>query len=66
MNLSTKTIILDSILSIILTVIGGGNFNSFMFFFVLLLLPVILILVSFDTMFMAKKDDSADRSPDNK
>lgn len=48
MNLTIKSMILDIILSIILTLAGGGNFYSFLFFFILLLLPSILIFVSLD------------------
>jgi len=50
MNLTMKVLALDTVLSILFTVIGGGNFYSFLFFFVLLLLPAILVFVSFETM----------------
>ncbi|MCU7834859.1 MAG: hypothetical protein KZQ83_06325 [gamma proteobacterium symbiont of Taylorina sp.] len=53
MNLASKAVILDTGLSILFTLIGGGNFYSFLFFFVLLFIPAISIFVSFDTM--AKK-----------
>jgi len=48
MNITIKAIILNTILSTILTIIGGGNFYSFIFFFIVLLLPAVLIFVSFD------------------
>ena len=48
MNFTIKSILLAGVLSVILTVIGGGNFYSFLFFLVLLFLPAILIFVSFD------------------
>jgi len=50
MNIATKVIILDTILSIGFTVMGGGNFYSFLFFFILLLLPSIFSFMTYDTI----------------
>ena len=50
MNLIIKTVILDSILSIVFTLYGGGNFYSFLFFFIILLIPVIAIFVTIDNV----------------
>jgi len=48
MNLATKSIALDTGISVIITLAGGASFYSFLFLFVILFLPAILVFVSFD------------------
>ncbi len=55
MNLTMKSTLLDAGVSILLTLIGGGNFYSFLFFFVLLLIPAIAIFITIDNMRNASK-----------
>ncbi len=58
MNLTTKSIILDTAISALITLLGNGSFYSFLFLFVVMFLPVILIFVSFEeSPFKAQKKD---------
>jgi len=52
MNITVKTIILDTLISAGITLVGGGDLNSFIFLFIVLFIPVISIFVSID---IAKK-----------
>lgn len=46
MNLAIKSMILDVVISVLITIAGGGSFYSFLFLFVILFLPAILFFVS--------------------
>lgn len=48
MNITVKSVILDTVISALITLAGGGNFYSFLFFFVVLFLPAILVFVAID------------------
>ncbi len=48
MSTTIKSIALDTLLSALITLVGGGNFYSFLFLFVVLFIPVIALFVSFD------------------
>ena len=48
MSTTIKSIVLDTLLSALITLVGGGNFYSFLFLFVVLFIPVIALFVSFD------------------
>ncbi len=63
MNITVKTIILDTLISTIMTLAGGGNFYSFLFLFIVLFIPAISIFVSID---IAKKSfkGSSDKDSD--
>ncbi len=60
MNLTIKSLILDTVLSLLLTLIGGGNFYSFLFFMVLLFLPAVLIFVSIEAVTKTKSKPKKD------
>ena len=52
MNITVKTIILDTLISALITLVGGGDLYSFLFLFIVLFIPAISIFVSID---IAKK-----------
>ena len=60
MNLTIKSLLLDAVLSLLLTIIGGGNFYSFLFFMVLLFLPAVLVFVSIETVAKTKSKSKKD------
>lgn len=62
MNLTIKSILLDAVISIILTLVGGGNFYSFLFFFILLMIPAIAIFVTIDNFTNSSKAVSNDKT----
>jgi len=53
MNLTLKSILLDAVISSLITFFGNGSFYSFLFLFVILFLPAISIFISYDIV--AKK-----------
>ncbi len=48
MNLASKSILLDIVISAIITLAGGGSIYSFLFLWVILFIPAISIFISLD------------------